>query len=67
VRGVREFHAGAEWHLHEVRYVWEHDGVLVRRALTLQLTSLLTAAPSSAAVSQKAPSKRACPVGRQLP
>ena len=38
VRRVREFHAGAEWHLHEVRYVWQHDGVfvtvnLLRRAL----------------------------------
>ena len=29
VRRMREFHAGAEWHLHEVRYVWQHDGVFV--------------------------------------
>ncbi len=29
VRRVREFHAGAEWHLHEVRHVWKHDGVFV--------------------------------------
>ena len=29
VLGVREFHAGAEWDLHEVRYVWKHDGVFV--------------------------------------
>jgi hypothetical protein len=26
---MREFHAGAEWDLHEVRYVREHDGVFV--------------------------------------
>ncbi len=26
VRRVREFHAGAEWHLHEVRYVWITTG-----------------------------------------
>jgi hypothetical protein len=26
---VREFHAGAEWHLHEVRYVRVDDGVFV--------------------------------------
>ena len=26
---MREFHAGAEWDLHEVRYVWQHDGVFV--------------------------------------
>ena len=24
-----QFHAGAQWHLHEVRYVWQHDGVFV--------------------------------------
>ena len=30
VRRVREFHAGAEWHLHEVRYVRRDDGVFVR-------------------------------------
>ena len=29
VRRVRQFHAGAEWHVHEVRYVWKHDGVFV--------------------------------------
>ena len=27
---VRELHAGAERHLHEVRDVWQHDGVFVR-------------------------------------
>ena len=27
VLGVREFHAGAEWHLHEMRYVRVYDGV----------------------------------------
>ena len=27
---MRQLHAGAQWHLHEVRYVREHDGVLVR-------------------------------------
>ena len=32
VRRVREFHAGAERHVHEVRYVWEHDGVFVKFA-----------------------------------
>jgi len=26
---MREFHAGAEWDLHEVRYVWIDDGVFV--------------------------------------
>ena len=29
LRGMRQLHAGAQWHLHEVRYVWEHDGVFV--------------------------------------
>ena len=29
VLGVRQLHAGAEWHLHEVRYVRKHDGVFV--------------------------------------
>ena len=29
VLGVREFHPGAERHLHEVRYVRKHDGVFV--------------------------------------
>jgi len=29
VRRMREFHAGAEWDLHEVRYVWELDGEFV--------------------------------------
>jgi hypothetical protein len=29
VRQVREFHAGAERHVHEVRYVWKYDGVFV--------------------------------------
>ena len=33
VRRVRQLHAGAERHLHEVRYVWKHDGVFVRRLL----------------------------------
>jgi hypothetical protein len=33
VLGVRQLHAGAEWHVHEVRYVWQHDGVFVRRRL----------------------------------
>jgi hypothetical protein len=28
---VRQLHAGAEWDLHEVRYVWQHDGVFVKR------------------------------------
>jgi hypothetical protein len=27
VLGVREFHARPERDVHEVRYVWEHDGV----------------------------------------
>ncbi len=27
VRRVRQLHAGAEWDLHEVRYVRKHDGV----------------------------------------
>ena len=27
LRRVRQLHAGAEWHLHEVRYVRKHDGV----------------------------------------
>ena len=27
VRRVRQLHAGAQRHLHEVRYVWKHDGV----------------------------------------
>ena len=27
VRRVRQLHAGAERHLHEVRYVWINDGV----------------------------------------
>ena len=31
VLGVRQLHAGAERHVHEVRYVWQHDGVFVRR------------------------------------
>jgi hypothetical protein len=31
VRRMREFHAGAEWHVHEVRYVWKHDGMFVKR------------------------------------
>jgi hypothetical protein len=26
---VRQLHAGAEWDLHEVRYVRKHDGVFV--------------------------------------
>src|ERR1700738_2539830 len=26
---MREFHAGAQRHLHEVRYLWKHDGVFV--------------------------------------
>ena len=30
LRRVREFHAGAQRHLHEVRYVWQHDGVFVK-------------------------------------
>jgi hypothetical protein len=29
VRRMRQFHPGAEWHLHEVRYVWINDGVFV--------------------------------------
>ncbi len=29
VRRVRQLHAGAQRHLHEVRYVWQHDGVFV--------------------------------------
>ncbi len=28
VLGVRQLHAGAEWHVHEVRYLRQHDGVL---------------------------------------
>ena len=27
VLGVRQLHAGTERHVHEVRYVWQHDGV----------------------------------------
>ena len=27
VRRMPQLHAGAEWDLHEVRYVWQHDGV----------------------------------------
>ena len=30
VRRVRQFHAGAERDVYEVRYVWVHDGVFVR-------------------------------------
>jgi len=29
VRRVRPFLAGAQRHLHEVRHVWQHDGVFV--------------------------------------
>src|SRR5205814_6786283 len=29
VLGVRQLHAGAEWDVYEVRYVWVHDGVFV--------------------------------------
>jgi hypothetical protein len=29
VHGVQQLHAGAERHVHEVRYVWKHDGVFV--------------------------------------
>jgi hypothetical protein len=29
---MRTFLAGAQWHLHEVRYVWQHDGVFVSYA-----------------------------------
>jgi len=29
VLGVPQLHAGAEWHVSEVRYVWKHDGVFV--------------------------------------
>jgi hypothetical protein len=29
VLGVRQLHAGAERDLHEVRYVWQHDGVFL--------------------------------------
>ncbi len=32
VLGVRQLHAGAEWDVHEVRYVWKYDGVFVRAA-----------------------------------
>jgi len=28
---MREFYMGAEWDVHEVRYVWINDGVFVRR------------------------------------
>ncbi len=30
VRRMRQLHPGAQRHLHEVRYVWKHDGVFVR-------------------------------------
>ena len=30
VLGVRQLHAGEEWDLHEVRYVWVNDRVFVR-------------------------------------
>ena len=30
VRRMRQLHAGAQRHLHEVRHVWQHDGVFVR-------------------------------------
>ena len=26
---MRTFLTGAEWHVHEVRYLWQHDGVFV--------------------------------------
>jgi hypothetical protein len=29
VRRMRALLAGAEWHVHEVRYVWVNDGVFV--------------------------------------
>jgi hypothetical protein len=32
VLGVLEFHAGAEWHVFEVRYVRKHHWVLVKLA-----------------------------------
>jgi hypothetical protein len=34
---VREFYAGAERHLHEVRYVREHDGVFVNNSLISEM------------------------------
>ncbi len=36
VLGVRQLHAGAERDLHEVRYVWKHDGVFVAIATCCQ-------------------------------
>lgn len=30
MHGVLEFHARAQWHVFEVRYVREHDGVQLR-------------------------------------
>ena len=30
---MRAFLAGAEWDLHEVRYLWQHDGVFLIGAL----------------------------------
>ena len=32
-----QLHAGAERHLHEVRYVWQHDGVFVTGRLTIMV------------------------------
>jgi len=34
---VRQLHAGAGWHVHEVRYLRQHDGVFVRRTDLLGL------------------------------
>src|SRR6202035_2884494 len=39
--GVHELHAGAEWDLHEVRYVREHHGVLVREVLVGKIARAL--------------------------
>ena len=44
---MRELHAGAERDLHEVRYVWDHDGVFVKEYGTKMMLFLNDKVPTA--------------------